>query len=540
MANESGSGVRVGRTSFDRPRRHAVLAALLLAGGSVAAGGCGESDGQGRREAKPRSEVAASAPRATPNVLVAMHLEEPLDPNRTVVWTVAFQAAWDALTDAVRTEWRLPEFDLGPPAKSEDVRVLNAGRLRPGIVAPKDLTVIAGPATDEIWGAIDRASDRPRPVGAPPPRRQDLAAFARLRASIRYETPFHVEARPILFGSARTPVRGYGLEADANGEAADRMRAQVRLHVGETTAGGSAASPFVVVLTGSGGERVVVSGRPPMATLAATWNDVATTVRSTPAESFGRVDSLAIPRVSIAATRSFDGFVGAGIAGMPGSRLAVAQTDVRLTADEQGADVDSAGLLVAVGSTARRVEFDGPFLLAMIAKGTDQPFAVAWIGSADALSPWNQPVGRPLTKDEAFPFSGGWTLDREASIEATVARARASLGREVSRLSATEWATFRNGVRESLGHASFDLAVSPDGVATIETGRAGEPPRRDLAPVTADGARRRLELPRAPSNGAEEDASAATRIACFVTRDHDRLVLTPTSGGYPVLVLVHK
>lgn len=56
--------------------------------------------GDGRRS--PPLEVAEPPPRATPNVLVAMHLEEPLDPTRTVVWTVAFQAAWDALTDTVR------------------------------------------------------------------------------------------------------------------------------------------------------------------------------------------------------------------------------------------------------------------------------------------------------------------------------------------------------------------------------------------------------------------------------------------------------
>lgn len=543
MANEPRSIVRA-RGGVDRRfRGHTVLAALLLAAGSMTANGCGESDGQGRREAKAPVEVAEPAPRVTPNVLVAMHLEEPLDPNQTVVWTVAFQAAWDALTDAVRREGKLPGLDLGPPARPEDVHVLALGRLRPGIVAPKDLTVVAGPATKKTWESIDRESDRPRPSGAPAPREQDLAAFARLKAGIRYETPFHVETRPILFGSAKAPVRGYGLEADANGEAADRMRTQVRLHVGEPTAGASVSSRCVVVLTGSGGMRVVVSGRPPKATLAATWNEVATTVRSTPAESFGRGDSLAIPRVSIAATRSFDGFVGAEVVGMPGSRLALAQADVRLTADEKGADVDSAGLLIAVGSIpkpAQRVEFDGPFLLAMIAKGTDLPFALAWIGSADALSSWNEPVGRPLTKDESFPFVGGWRLDREASIEATVVRTQAVLGHESSRLSATDWANFRDRVREDLGGASFDVVVSPDGVATIETGRAGEPPRRDLAPVTADGARRVLELPKARSNVAGDDAEAATELSCVVTRDHDRLVLTPTSGRHPVRVLVRK
>ncbi|MFV1960191.1 MAG: hypothetical protein ACC662_12350 [Planctomycetota bacterium] len=158
----------------------------------------------------------------TPNVHVALHRDEPLAPDRTTVWTAAFQTAWDRLCD-------LRGFPQGirllPPARPEAVEALNAGRLPPDIVGPGDLTVVAGRDEEATWARIDRASDRRRPVFPRDPDFPGYVVFARLRASLRYATPFFVHDRPLRFGSRRTPVGAWGLRPRAQGAASIRMRA---------------------------------------------------------------------------------------------------------------------------------------------------------------------------------------------------------------------------------------------------------------------------------------------------------------------------
>jgi hypothetical protein len=478
------------------------------------------------------------AARPTPNVLVAMHLQERIPTDRTIVWTAAFQAAWDALTEEVRAKWHVAALDLGPPAPPEAVRALAAGRLAAGVVDPEGLTVIAGPATQGTWSEIDEASDSGRPAGTPPPNPSDLAAFARLRASIRYETPFHVETRPLVFGQSRTKVRSYGLEASATGPIAARRIDQVDLHV-DRSLQDEWARKTVVVLKGSGGARVVVSGRPPKATLGATWNDVASAIRRIPAEAFSSVDRLAIPRVSIVAARSFDELVGAEVVGLPGSRLAVAREEVRLTADEKGAEVDAEAVIVAVGAESADVVFDGAFLLAMLAPRSDVPYAIAWIGSADGLSPWGEPVGRSLTAQEAKPFAGSWRVDPERSGDATFARQKAALARSPPSWAPTE--EDRQALRREFAAWRFDLDVAPDGTASFSGASDGAAPERPSAALVRDGARvvlsyRVRHAPPAPGK-LDPDHVPETEERYTVRREQDSLVLASLGGGLTIVLV---
>src|SRR5262245_60891710 len=93
-------------------------------------------------DASPLPASAPSTGRGTPGVRVALHLDEPIEPGKSVVWTAAFQAAWDRMRESS------PKFrdgiSLGPPASPEAVRALNTARLAPGVVEPDAMTIVAG------------------------------------------------------------------------------------------------------------------------------------------------------------------------------------------------------------------------------------------------------------------------------------------------------------------------------------------------------------------------------------------------------------
>lgn len=452
----------------------------------------------------------------TPNVHVALHLDEPLVPDRTSVWTVAFQAAWDQLADSMD----LPDgIWLGPPARPEALRALNAGRLPPGIVDPGDLTVIAGPDEEATWSAVDRASDRPRPVYERDPDNPGVVAFARLRASLRYETPFFVAERPLAFGPQRTRVRAWGLRADAEGPVPARMRAQARVHIPDGTPHDEVAKQGVVVLTGKDGKRLVLSMRTPGDTLRATWEDVTATLASSQSREFATVDLLTIPRVAVVAGRTYDELVPADFVGL-GWKLVVARQDVSLTVDECGADVDAEAVLVGLISMALVIELDGPFLVALLAPGSEAPYVLAWIGSADALSRWGAPLGRTLTPDEVLPFAGAWTVDERASIEATLAAWKRLL---INR----DHEVRERNVEGFLAGWRFDLAVVEDGSASVVSHQPGLRARRASVPLRRDGTRVLLALPWGDGGGPR---------TWVVSRDGDRLLLRIPSQGLTLVL----
>lgn len=443
----------------------------------------------GRQVTESEPSVAFGPP--NPNVYIALHLEEPLAPNRTVVWTAAFQAAWDQLADVLK----MPDgLALAAPAQMKAVRALNAGRLAPGVVAPGNMTVIAGPATEATWAAIARASGQPRPQGAPAPNEQDTVAFARLKASVRYEAPFFVAEKPLQFGPQQVPVKAWGLRRDAQGEAAQKMRQQVRIHTPSDAGGGDVAQIGVVVITAKGGTRIVISGRAARETLARTWQDVAAVIAAAPGDTFSLVDRLTIPRVSIVAGRAYDEIAPAPFEASS-ARLALARQDVSLVLDERGADVDAEAVLMGVGAVPREVDIEGPFLVALLARGSQAPYVLAWIGSENGLTPWGAPIGRALTAAEARPFVGAWVLDARASVDETVAAIRRVVGPAEARRARVT----RKNVSEWIRGRPFAVEVNANGDAHVKTTDKQSTP----ADLRRDGARFFLGAPKRGGGGHE-------------------------------------
>jgi hypothetical protein len=409
--------------------------------------------------APPRPLAVEPEIQATPGVRLGLHPDEPLSPGETTVWTAAIQVAWDGLRALVAGDQPLR---LGPPAPASVVAALNRGSLPPGVVDPADLLTIGGAATPEAWRAIHAAASPGFDRGRPPSGPGDVVLFARLTSSVRYETPFDVLDEPIAWGTKGTRVVAYGLRAETRGPVAEGQRKQVRIHLPAGAPREHAGDSAVVVLHGEGGRRVVLSARPPQRTLRATWDDVAAVLADVSGEEPAPEDHLAVPRVALHARRDHLELVGAPVLGWrPGAAITMARQEVTLAANERGAELDAQAMLVATGGITEPlvVVLDRPFLLALLAPGTDVPHAIAWIGGVEALE--DADARPPLRAGDLALLVGAWQVDVRASVEATAPSWEQAGGK-------------RRHLETALERARFGLEVTPLGAATVQAG-AGTP-----------------------------------------------------------------
>jgi hypothetical protein len=378
---------------------------------------------------------------------------------------------------------------------------------------------------------VDAASDLGVPTGVRELDPLHFVAFARLRSSLRYEVPFLLHRAPLRFGSAATEVRAYGLPKDVAGETADRMREQVDLHVPAGAPEGESTSHVVVVLKARDGERVVLSGRPARETLAATWLDARRVLESTPAETFSMVDGLAIPRVSIRAGRSYDEIAPAPHPSL-GGRLVLARQDVSLTVDERGADVDAEAVLASRGGLPRIVRYDGPFLVALLAPGREEPYVVAWIGNHAALDRSDRPIGRPPDAAALRAIEGTWHLNARESLKAMVAHWRRQSPER------GEW--IDQAARDLERHfavRSLRLVIRSDASVLVVSTQRDHGERAVDGYLASDGPRLHLVHPSTEKPRDADEGHTTEETRWTITFDRGRMVLHAQPAG-EILVLV--
>ena len=405
------------------------------------------------------------------------------------------------------------------------VRALNAGRLPRGVVPEEDLLVVAGRSTEATWAEVERASDLGAPAGVRDLGPLDVVAFARLRSALRYAVPFDLHPEPIRFGSARTAVRAYGCSQGASRADDERMREQVDVHLPEVAQDEdeNLAHHVVVVLKALDGERVVLSGRPARETLAATWLDARRVVESTPALNLQVMDELAIPRVSIRTGRSYDEIAPAPIPSIEGG-LVLARQDVSLTVDERGADVDAEALGIVTTSTPLVVRYERPFLLALVAAGSRDPYVVAWIGSDDALHRQDEPIGRPPDTAELRALEGTWRLDLQRTVQAAVEHKRRTW-----RLRGGELEAAARDLARRYGARAFQITVRPDATVSVASAESSREAGTVEGYLARDGARVLLVHPAAGPPGRPNGAEGESRWT--VTREGGQLVLRAQPAG---------
>ncbi|MFO0934229.1 MAG: hypothetical protein U1E39_16200 [Planctomycetota bacterium] len=354
-------------------------------------------------------------PAADDRTDVVLATEAPIVTGRNVLWCATGQLAWDALADLVGTDGRLDLEGAQDPAL---VEALNRRTFPHDALDAASVAVAVGFGKDGVLDRVRAAWTKLHPDGARAPEivaaPDEAVAFAALRKQLPFETPFRVLPEPMHFDGGDRPLTAFGMIHDDHGPDADAQAKQVRVFLPTEAKFRRGDGVGVVELLPERTEdRILLSNLPPGGTLEETWNAAWACVGGREGLTLEHAEDLVIPRIRLDVRRGFPGIAGAHLRGRPDHVLRVAQQEVTFSLTERGAAVESAAVIVDTVGLAMRMEFDQPFLLALLRRGATRPYLLAWVGN-DA---WLEPVAKaePLPAADLAAMNGRWVLDREAS-----------------------------------------------------------------------------------------------------------------------------
>lgn len=335
---------------------------------------------------------------ATSGTDMVLHPGAPVVAGRNVLWCAATQLAWDAFGEAFASNGA-PSRDLrlGPPAPPALVAAMNRHDFPHGDLDPTSYVVEAGLVGAGLVARFERrmaALGRSFPLALDRLDPEGIAALVYLFKDLPFEQPFLVHEEPLHFAGSATPLASFGTDHAAQGAAHPRMLRQLRLHDGDAGPDGSPNTDddvfAVTLMPRTGGDRIVLGHIAPPATLDAGWTTTAALL-ARPETSIPRETTLKVPKVDFATTHEFSEVVGARLldapAVRPPPRIVGFRQRLEFRLSEEGARLVAA---VAVASNSvgisgpmlqRRLEFDRPFLLALIRDGATRPYFLAWFGN---------------------------------------------------------------------------------------------------------------------------------------------------------------
>jgi len=428
------------------PRPPLASASLLLVLGFVG----GLSDVRAEDPPTDRTDVVA-----TPDA--------PIQPGRNVVWCATIQLAWDAAADAVSKDGRL---EVGPPAPLKLVEALNR-RAFPHRDVDEAATLVVGGLVKD--GVLDRLRDAwrsrfpERPVPSIEAGPDDAIGFAALFQDLPFETPFRVLPDGLRFPGADAPVKAFGMIHDDAADDVEAMAHQVVAWPPPETSrpdrrGGG---PVVELVPRDTADRILLSALDPGPTLETAWQALAGRLEHGRAARLECAETLEIPRVRLDLEHRFEEFVGAPLPQVPGGSVGEMRQSVRFSLTEQGASVASDALIVASLGLATPLVFDRPFLLALMRRGATRPYLLVWVANADLLEA-NTP-GQTATRQEAAPFVGRWTIDRERTLKSLLEKLA---GEEMDD---EERADLRESYGELLDQLTLTLEIGADGHVSLRS-----------------------------------------------------------------------
>jgi hypothetical protein len=315
-------------------------------------------------------------------------LDTPVPESKSAVWCASLQIAWNR----IRTDITKGPVQVGG---AEDL----AGRLNRAEQSEADLVpgsyyVAAGLIKDGIADIIrkDMAAQFP---GVPAPDLRDLqdlpvpvlAAFAYLRASVRYESEFFDNPEGLKFtdpAGKESRVRAFGIrESEKHMAAGYRSQVKVLFRQGRE---------FALDLSeNSQPNQVVVAKVPWQGTLAETLAYVQGKAAVSPPGRLGTQSVLLVPNVDFRVEHHFRELEGHGIKNPPlkGWEIVRALQWIQFRLDRKGADLESGMDMRAVGDghddDPNYFEFDRPFLIYLKKRDAKHPFFVLWVDNAELL-----------------------------------------------------------------------------------------------------------------------------------------------------------
>jgi hypothetical protein len=345
-------------------------------------------------------EASAAPPEENPTgIEFALHQAVPLHADRSLVWCATMQMAWDAMADVEGEHGTLPLTHANDMAA---VAALNRRSFPSDAIDEDSRIALAGRYEDGIAERIDEAWVAKFGTAAPAPHLRlgpdDVVAFAALRKDLPFETPFRLHETARRFAKGTRGIRTFGLHAGDESAEARRAAEQVVVYVDASTRKGlpsedddSWDGAWVVELVPKGGaDRIVLSSLEPKATLRETWLAASRRLKEGRAEPLPAGSELIVPRLRLNATHDFAELLNAGVLGHLDGSVSQAWQQITLALTETGGRVASEAVIGIArgGGPSSSVRFLDPFLLALVRRGSDEPYLLLWVGNDELMEPF--------------------------------------------------------------------------------------------------------------------------------------------------------
>jgi hypothetical protein len=378
-------------------RRSDLLIGLAIGTMFLAGGGCRPSaDANFERSAKTFDGSSASL-RET---VVVPTLDSPLPRNKSAIWCISFQLAWNTLASDI----------VGGPVHIENAAAiserLNRAAGTPADVSP-DMVYTAAGLLSTTQPVIEAEMRQRFPHASLPsllaPPEGALIAFAYLRGDVRFSRPFLMNPEEMVFTDDRgraTSVKSFGIPK-SNHEVPRELREQVRV-LYLSLMGEDVREWALDLCKDSEPNQVVLARVERRDSLADILADLQNKIerfqteralgRSPLEDTFDYNDRLLIPHMHwrvehhYAELEGLDKIIDCRRFGDPYVYMALQAIDFVL--DPNGSSVSSTAQVIAGGHPSRRFIADRPFLVYLKRRDAQHPFFVMWVDNAELLSRW--------------------------------------------------------------------------------------------------------------------------------------------------------
>ena len=313
-------------------------------------------------------------------------LDTPLPENKSAIWCLSFQMAWNELQTLLKKE------PIRLANASETVRRLNEARFSRDSLVPEMYYSTAGFMRDGIGSRIHEEMKRSFPsVKVPSFGVEDaIIAYAYLEAQIGFNLPYFEDH--LLFADTEgkeTKVRAFGIRnQDFNGMRQLRDQAELLFAMGQF----EQLTEFGIDLCKlSEPHQIVVAMVQKKGSLADTFAYVQDRIKDSqnrPAHDrrLGMGDRLLVPTMNWKIDHRFSDLERVPLQNDSAKGLYIDQAfqTIRFRLDKGGADLKSdAG--IRAKSESRMYHFDRPYLLYMKKRGSNEPFLVMWVDNAELM-----------------------------------------------------------------------------------------------------------------------------------------------------------
>jgi hypothetical protein len=322
--------------------------------------------------------------------VVVPTLDTPAPEGKNIIWCSSFQLAWEEIQKDV-TAGPVQLHDGGEAAAR-----LNAALSVAGLVEPSDSYSAAGYIEDGIKDRIKRELAQ-RFAGVPAPDLKEAedgaAAFAYLRAAVRFTTPFPNLDEPLTFTGSdgvEKKVMGFGIPDKARfGNSKARSQVMPLYSKYNPAMGGIV---FVLDLCrDTTPYQVLVAMLPRRPTLLATVTEIEELTAKAPKDGlhFPAWGTLLVPHLRFRIHHRFAELEGKAILNASRGDLILRRAEQRIDfrLDERGAalETDAKGEMPK-GSEDYRCT--GPFMVLLRKRGEKRPFFVLRVENDELLEPW--------------------------------------------------------------------------------------------------------------------------------------------------------